>query len=170
MNWKAPLFSAGLVFCLTAGGVASQGTEVPFSGLQHDASTPVEITADRLQLDQAEGTAVFEGTVVVGQGTLRMAADQLDVFYDGGQEDATGTVRRMIASGNVTLFNGAESAESDQAIYDVASSVIEMEGNVLLTQGENALAGEQLRIDLNLGTAVLEGRVKTIFVPDSASQ
>ena len=43
-----------------------------------------------------------------------------------------------------------------------------MEGDVLLTQGQNALSSEQLSIDLNAGTGRLEGRVKTIFVPGSA--
>ena len=38
-----------------------------------------------------------------------------------------------------------------------------MEGNVILTQGQNALSGQKLRIDLNAGTAQIEGRVQTIF-------
>jgi lipopolysaccharide export system protein LptA len=43
--------------------------------------------------------------------------------------------------------------------------VIEMEGDVLLTQGENALSSQSLRIDLNDGTGLLQGRVQTIFQP-----
>jgi lipopolysaccharide export system protein LptA len=42
-----------------------------------------------------------------------------------------------------------------------------MEGDVLLTQGQNALSSERLSIDLNAGTGRLEGRVQTIFVPGS---
>jgi lipopolysaccharide export system protein LptA len=40
-----------------------------------------------------------------------------------------------------------------------------MQGDVLLTQGQNALSSQNLRIDLNAGTGVLEGRVETIFTP-----
>jgi lipopolysaccharide export system protein LptA len=40
-----------------------------------------------------------------------------------------------------------------------------MEGNVLLTQGQNALSSQTLHIDLNSGTGQLEGRVQTIFTP-----
>ncbi len=50
--------------------------------MKHDATQPVEITSDRLELDQAAGSAVFTGTVKVGQGTLRLAADRVEVFYD----------------------------------------------------------------------------------------
>ncbi len=150
-----------------------QGAEVPFGGLSHDATLPVEITADALELDQAAGTAIFIGTVRVGQGELRLAADRVEVFYAAeGQGEAaggsTGAVQRMFATGNVMLSNGAEAAEAERATYEVASGVVEMEGSVLLTQGRNALSSERLRIDLNAGTGRLEGRVQTIFVPGAA--
>lgn len=144
---------------------AAVGQQVPF-GASHDASQPVEITSDRLDLDQSAGTAVFTGGVKVGQGALRLAADRLEVSYDEGG-GAAGTVRRMVATGNVTLSNGEEAAEADRATYDVASGRVEMEGNVLLTQGANALSSQRLSIDLDAGTGQLEGRVQTIFVPGS---
>lgn len=144
---------------------AAVGQQVPF-GASHDASQPVEITSDRLDLDQSAGTAVFTGGVKVGQGALRLAADRVEVSYDEGG-GAAGTVRRMVATGNVTLSNGEEAAEAERATYDVASGRVEMEGNVLLTQGANALSSQRLSIDLDAGTGQLEGRVQTIFVPGS---
>jgi lipopolysaccharide export system protein LptA len=146
-------------------GLALAQAEVPFGGLEHDASLPVEITADRLDLDQAAGSAVFTGGVKVGQGTLRLAADRVEVFYDQASTEPTGKVERMVATGNVTLANGTEAAEADQAVYEVAQGTIAMQGDVLLTQGQNALSSERLDIDLNAGTGRLEGRVQTIFVP-----
>ena len=148
-------------------GLALAQAEVPFGGLEHDASLPVEITSDRLELDQAAGTAVFTGQVKVGQGTLRLAADRVEVFYDAESTEPTGKVQRMVATGNVTLANGTEAAEADQAVYEVATGTIAMDGNVLLTQGQNALSSQRLDIDLNKGTGRLEGRVQTIFVPGS---
>jgi lipopolysaccharide export system protein LptA len=150
-------------------GAAAQQAQVPFGGLSHDATLPVEITADRLDLDQAAGTAVFTGAVRVAQGDLRMAADRVEVFYAGDADGAgSGRVQRMRASGNVTLASGAEAAEAERATYEVATGIVEMQGDVLLTQGENALSSETLTIDLNAGTGALEGRVQTIFVPDRA--
>jgi lipopolysaccharide export system protein LptA len=146
-------------------GLALAQAEVPFGGLEHDASLPVEITSDRLDLDQSAGTAVFTGQVKVGQGTLRLAADRVEVFYDAASTGPTGKVERMVATGNVTLANGTEAAEADHAVYEVAAGTIAMDGNVLLTQGQNALSSEKLDIDLNKGTGRLEGRVQTIFVP-----
>ena len=91
----------------------------------------------------------------------------MEVFYDAASTGPTGKVQRMVATGNVTLANGAEAAEADHAVYEVAAGTIAMDGNVLLTQGQNALSSERLDIDLNKGTGRLEGRVQTIFVPGS---
>ncbi len=145
--------------------VAHAQAQVPFGGLSHDATQPVEITSDRLDLDQAAGSAVFTGGVKVGQGTLRLAADRVEVFYTGDTGSETGQVERMVATGNVMLSNGTEAAEAEQATYEVAAGTIAMQGDVLLTQGQNALSSERLTIDLNAGTGQLEGRVQTIFVP-----
>jgi lipopolysaccharide export system protein LptA len=163
---RARLALAAALTCLASAG-AGQGTSVPFGGLAHDSSLPVEITADQLELDQAAGTAVFTGTVRVGQGSLRLAADRIEVFYVEARGE-TGQVERMQATGNVTLSNGAEAAESESATYEVATGIVEMQGSVLLTQGANALSSEALRINLNDGTGVLQGGVQTIFQPRSA--
>lgn len=147
----------------------AQGAQVPFGGLSHDASQPVEITAERLDLDQAAGSAVFSGAVKVGQGTLRLAADRVVVFYADSAASGGGQVERMVADGNVTLSNGTEAAEAEHATYEVAAGTIEMTGDVLLTQGQNALSSQTLHIDLNKGTGQLEGRVQTIFVPGTGT-
>lgn len=155
---------SALMLTAAAGWAAAQVASVPFGGLEHDNTLPVEITSDALALDQALGTALFTGAVKVGQGTLRLAADRLEVFYATG-EGGTGAIERMEATGNVTLSNGTEAAEAARASYMVATGIVEMDGDVLLTQGANALASEKLRIDLKAGTGLLEGRVQTIFTP-----
>lgn len=167
---RVPGIAALMLICAAAAW--AQGASVPFGGFEHDNTLPVEITSDALALDQAAGTAIFTGAVKVGQGALRMAADRLEVFYaaapesgGGAAERSSGAIERMLANGNVTLSNGAEAAEAAQASYVVATGIIEMEGDVLLTQGANALASEKLRIDLTAGTGFLEGRVQTIFTP-----
>lgn len=149
-----------------AAPATAQETTVPF-GESHDATLPVEITSESLQLDQAGGTAVFTGDVRVGQGQFRLAADRIQVFYVSGSGDAQGTVERMEADGNVTLTNGEEAAQGARAVYQVASGIVDMSGDVLLTQGPNALSSQTLHIDLNRGTAQLDGRVRTIFTPGS---
>ena len=161
MRYLFALF--GLVLTLLPLEGLAQGATVAFGGLQHDASLPVEVTADSLEIDQAKGTAVFAGNVLVGQGEMRLSADQVLAEYATQSNGQTGRISKMTASGNVVLVNGAEAAEAQRAVYTIDSASIIMSGAVLLTQGENALSGERLVVDLNTGTGRMEGRVKTIF-------
>jgi lipopolysaccharide export system protein LptA len=162
------LVSALIALAVPEGVACAQGTDIAFGASRHDASLPVEITADSLELDQGAATAVFIGEVRVGQGALRLAADRVEVFYDEGADGGQGAVERLEALGNVTLANGEQAAESETARYDVASGIVEMSGDVILTQGQNALSGQSLRIDLGAGTGTFEGRVRTIFAPGAA--
>lgn len=150
--------------------LAALAQEGPFGGFKHDSKAPIEITSDSLEVRQAEQVAVFSGDVVAGQGTLRLTADTVTVSYGGGQsEDGTGEIREMRARGNVFVSNGSETAQATEAQYDVAEGMLHMTGQVVLTQGDNAISGERLVIDLDEGTGRIEGsgqgRVKSVFTP-----
>ena len=144
---------------LGAAYAGAQGTNVAFGTLKADPTLPVEVTADTLDVSQADGTAIFTGNVVIGQGEMRLSADRVLVVYN---EEADG-IDRMQATGGVVLVNGPDAAEADKADYSVASGVIVMTGNVLLTQGANALTSERMTVNLTTGTANMAGRVKTIL-------
>ncbi len=167
-----PVLLLGCMLMVAPMAALAQTAAVPFGRSAADTAQPVEITADRLELDQSTGIAVFTGSVRAGQGALRLAADRMQVYYrDGGKAGgaggSAGAIDRIVADGNVTLSNGTEAAEAARADYDVATGVVEMSGAVLLTQGGNTLASDRLRIDLVSGAGVLEGRVQTVFTPGS---
>lgn len=146
---------------------AQQGSQVAFGAGNYDSSLPVEVNADRLDLDQSSGAATFTGNVVVGQGDLRMTGDVVDVEY---ATEGPGQIESLHARGSVTLATGAETAEAQEAIYTIASGLVVLTGDVILTQGDNALAGEKLTVRLGDGTGVMEGRVRVIFRPQQEQQ
>ncbi len=155
--------AAALLFAIQASFVLAQSAEVAFGGLQHDTSLPVELSADQLTISQADGSATFKGNVLIGQGEMRISAELVLVEYATQDGSATGQVSRLMASGGVTLTNGAEAAEAERAEYSIDGGSIIMTGNVILTQGANALSAERMIVDLTTGVASLEGRVRTIF-------
>lgn len=167
---RAALFALALAGLPAA--LSAQGTEVMLGGLEHDTTQAVEVSADRLTVEQATGTSVFSGGVVVGQGEMRLSAETVRIEYrEGAADGATGerqqgAIARMLASGGVTLVTGSAAAEAQEAEYSIDSGRIVMEGDVLLTQGGNALSGDRLIVDLTEGTGTMEGRVRTIIQPD----
>ena len=149
-----------------AQGLWAQETTVPFGGLKHDASQRIEISSDSLSVSQGNAQADFKGKVLAGQGSLKIEADRLLVEYSKDDDGTvTGQIHTMTAFGNVTLTNGAEAAQAQEAVYKVADGRVRMTGDVILTQGRNAIAGSVLNINLDEGDAVFEGRVRTILEP-----
>lgn len=155
----------------TAGAAAAQSGDNPFGSFKHDSTQPIEITADSLAVNNQAQTATFTGEVVAGQGTLRLTADKVTVNYGGGAgggetAPGTGEIDSLRAEGSVFLSSGAETAKGEWAEYDVSGGIVTMGGDVVLTQGENAISGQNLRIDLNAGVGEISGgRVKSVFTP-----
>lgn len=160
MKLRAQLLTIAVVFALPS--FAFGQAQVAFGGLKHDSSLPVELSADKLTVNQADGSANFAGNVQIGQGSMRISAKNVRVEYATGA-GSTGEISRLFASGGVTLVNGAEAAEARQATYTISTGNVVMVGNVILTQGQNALSAEKLIVDLKSGTGTMEGRVKSII-------
>lgn len=139
--------------------VLAQGSNVAFGTIRQDTGLPVEVTADNLSVDQATGTAIFTGNVLIGQGEMRLSAGRVLVVY---RDDAEG-IARLEATGGVTLVSGQDAAESDRADYDIDDGTIVMSGNVLLAQGRNALSSDKMSVRLSDGTAQMSGRVRTVL-------
>lgn len=152
--------AAGLLIGQTS--AFAQGAEVAFGGLQHDSSLPIEITSNELSVDQATGKAIFSGDVLIGQGALRLSSTTVEVIY--GATDNT-EISKLIATGDVMFLNDSEAIEAQRAEYDIKAATIALSGNVILTQGANALSGQSMIVDLSTGTGRIEGRVKTILQP-----
>lgn len=152
-----------LAICAAIVGVlampVSAQTDVDLGGLTVDTSAPIEVTADTLAIDQDTGRAIFDGNVVIGQGALRVTAGRVEVVY--GVD--TSEIAQLIASGGVTFVTETEAAEAQSASYDIATGMLTLEGDVLLTQGASAISAGRMLINVTTGTATMDGRVRTVL-------
>lgn len=148
-----------LALALLPSGVFAQGAQIAFGKTQQDTTQPVEVTADNLSVDQNDGTAIFTGNVLIGQGDMRLSAAKVQVFYT---EDGN-SIQRLLASGGVTLVSGDDAAEAKNADYSIAKGTIAMNGDVLLVQKTSAITADRMTINTKTGTARMEGRVKTVL-------
>jgi lipopolysaccharide export system protein LptA len=151
-------FALALLLSATA---ATAEQKIAFGDLNQDTTLPVQVSADQLAVNNADGSAVFSGNVVVTQGEMKLAAGEVKVTYGTEQTD----IQERVASGGVTVTNLGDAAEAREAVYTIDSGVIVLSGDVLLTQGPSAMAGQKLTINLKDGTGVMDGRVTTTFVP-----
>ena len=151
-------FLCALMLLAGAGTVSAQ-TNIALGGIAVDTSAAIEVTADSLSVDQDTGVAVFDGDVLIVQGDLRLSAARVEVIY--GTD--TSEIARLIATGNVTFVTATEAAEAQRAEYDVTTGLLNLSGDVLLTQGASAISAAEMTINVTDGTATMSGRVRTIL-------
>jgi lipopolysaccharide export system protein LptA len=148
---------------LAVGPVLAQGTGIALSPIEIDGSAPVEVTADNLTVEQNSNSATFEGNARVVQGELILAAKTIMVRYNAEQS----AIESVTATTNVMFTNGSEVAEAQSGVYTIGSATVNLSGDVVLVQGNNAISGDTLKLDLATSRGTMSGNVKTIFVPKS---
>jgi len=180
-------------------GLVSHGqAQAPGSGLASaysaNADKPIDIEADRLEVDDKKKLATFTGNVSATQGDFNLRAKEIQVKYtsrDGEAGSATTSGPAGPAGGNTDITQidakgkvlvttkNQQTATSDWAIFDVQKQLVTIGGNVRLSQGPNMIQGSRLVIDLNTGISRFETgaaeasgeqqkqRLKAIFTPKS---
>jgi lipopolysaccharide export system protein LptA len=150
-----------LALSAQAAGLAAQQAGIAFGGLKTDIAEPVQVQADSLSINQADGSASFAGNVVITQGEMRLEAALVTVLYaEGG-----GTIDSLRAEGGVALNAGSDSAAAESADYRPDTGALVLAGNVRLTQGGATITGERLELNLQTGLGTMSGGVTTTFTP-----
>ena len=155
--------SIGIIFATIGGAAALAGTtalaqaqqQQPVSALKgHDSNAPVDVNADRIEVQDRADRAMFVGNVHVKQAELTLDTQRLTVAYssNGGVQ-----IRRLDAAGGVTVHSPSETAKGDFGIYDLDRKLITLIGNVQLNRDQNQVNGARLVIDLDSGRAVIDG-------------
>ena len=118
------------------------------------SNAPVDVAADRIEVQDRADRAIFSGNVVARQGNLTLNAPRLTVLYaqSGGID-----IKRIESSGGVTLRTPNETASAQFAVYDLDRRLVTMIGGVRLVQGGNHVQGARLVLDLDSGRAVMDG-------------
>jgi lipopolysaccharide export system protein LptA len=153
------LASALLATGVAATAALAQQKQNAVSALKgHNSNAPIDLSADRLEVQDRADRAIFAGNVHVKQEELTLDTTRLTVAYSGGAQTAGGVqIRRLDAAGGVTVRSPSEVAKGDFGIYDLDKKLITLIGAVQLNRGDNQLNGSRLVIDLDSGRAVVDG-------------
>lgn len=145
-----------LLLCLSLPLLGSQAIgQGAVSALKgHNSNAPVDVAADRIELQDRADRAILTGNVNVRQGDMTLTAQRLTVAYTraGGTQ-----IQRLDAAGGVTVRSPSETARGQFAIYDLDRRLITMLGGVVLTRGSSEVRGGRLVINLDSGRATVDG-------------
>jgi lipopolysaccharide export system protein LptA len=146
--------------------IAQVRQEQPVSALKgHNSNAPVDVSSQRLEVQDRADRAVFIGNVHVTQAELTLDTERLTVAYSskpataGAAGNGPGGVQiqRLDAVGGVVVRSPSETAKGDFAVYDLERKLITLIGNVQLNRQQNQISGSRLVIDLDSGRAVVDG-------------
>ena len=161
--------AACVLLAAAAAPAAAQDFGGAFGGFTSDSDAPIQIEADKLEVYDEEKFAIYSGNVSARQGDTLLEAPELHVFY-GGDPDQTGKssseLSRIEAGPSVIVSTLTQTATGDRLVIDVTRDLITMTGNVVLTEGQNVVRGEQLVVNMVTKEGVIDGgRVQTLITP-----
>jgi lipopolysaccharide export system protein LptA len=159
MMGMTKMFASAALIGLTLGASAlAQSTGQPtgqVSALKgHDSNAPVDVNADRIEVQERADRAVFAGNVKARQGELTLDTARLTLAYTSGNGIK---INRLDASGGVVVTSPSETARGNFAVYDLDRKLITLVGDVRLARQGSTINGSRLLIDLNTGRAVMDG-------------
>lgn len=151
------------------------GLTAPAWAEKADRNKPVNIEADTAKVDDARKVAVYEGHVVLSQGSLLITADRIDI-----RQDDHGFAQGE-ASGKPVYFrqkmdNRDEFAEgwATRLEYDGRAEKLKLQGEARLKRGEDDLRGNLIVYDARNesfqaqgGAPGAPGRVRAVIRPKS---
>jgi lipopolysaccharide export system protein LptA len=140
--------------------------------LSTDKDKPMEIEADRVDVDEKTGLSTFRGKVQVTKGSIRLNADTVVVYEKNGELD------KIIATGEPVYFrqrpdNKQEDvvAEANRIEFYNRKNLIYLIDKAKITQERDTFSGDRIEYD-TLRSVVLakkapsgSGRVKITIQP-----
>jgi lipopolysaccharide export system protein LptA len=178
--WNAA-FALTLIMCGNAAAQSAvQGVPNAMQGFSQNRDQPIQIEAASLEMRDKKKEATFSGNVKVVQGDTTMTSKVLVVFYDSATaatapaantraaaktapiQSATpgpggsSSIRRLEAKGNVVVTQKDQVVTGENAVFDTKTNLVTMVGGVVLTQGKNVLRGDRLIVDMTTGVSRVE--------------
>ena len=159
------------LLCAPLFAQTTQTDPAGFGGLADEAGEEVNVSADDLEINENESSALFTGEVVITQGTMELMAPQVLAAYgEGGPSD----LESFTASGGVTMNFDDQTVDAEQAFYDFAQRVLTFTGSVVVVNAQGTVNSDRLVIDTRAGTSSFSssgegggGRVTSTFSPDN---
>lgn len=156
MSSMGHLWTFAVAAMLTSVAVSSVAlAQEPVSALKgHNANADIDVSSQRIEVQDRADRAVFAGAVIVKQEELTLETERLAVNYTNA---GSLQINRLDASGGVTVRSPSETARGQFGVYDVDRKIITLVGAVQLERGGSRISGQRLTIDMTSGRAVVDG-------------
>lgn len=126
--------------------------------LPDDWQQAMTILSDTAEIDRRAGTVIYEGNVILTQGTLKIQAERLLVLRDGD------SLEKAVAEGSPALYEQqieagkpVTTAHGNRIDYYTVERRITLRGDAELQQDGNLFSGDQITYDMASETVKASG-------------
>lgn len=117
--------------------------------LNTDSSQPMNIEADRVDIDDEKGTNIFTGNVVITRGSIRISGDKVVVYRDKQKN-----LDKIHSTGKPAHFqqtpdnkNVPVIAEAKELFFDAVKEILIMRRDGKILQGGDTFTGDHIIYD-----------------------
>ncbi|MDH5513510.1 MAG: hypothetical protein OEY27_09915 [Gammaproteobacteria bacterium] len=134
-----------------------QGVFVLSGGKPRLEAAELTVTATQnLEYWEQKNLAIARGRAVAESGDRKIAADILSAYVEPSGKDE-GKLQRVEAIGAVVITTPDDTAKGKEAVYDAASGLATLCGEVEIRRGDSVLRGKCAEVNLNTGVSRLIG-------------
>lgn len=129
--------------------LASLFFTLPLQALTGDSDQPMNIEADRVDIDDEKGISTFLGNVIITRGTIRITGDKIIVYRDKDKNlDKVHSVGKP-AHYQQRPDNKADDviAEGKEIFYDAAKEILILRKQARIIQGGDIFTGDHITYD-----------------------
>ena len=125
--------------------------------LESDREQPIKIQADAAIVDETNGSSVYKGNVIISQGTLKVTANEVEIFTAAGEViqiiATTDKDSAMLAHYQQQINEAMEMvvADAQKIIYLIQEERLHLSGDARLQKVQDLFTGQLLSYDLERG-------------------
>lgn len=123
----------------------------PYAGAaprNSDRDQPINLSAERAEIDNVKGVSVYQGNVVLTQGTLKITGNVMHVYYTPGSRE----LNRIVVQGDPATYQELLEGESEYVhakaprmeYYAAGPRRVRLLQGATLWQGRNTFHGNQV--------------------------
>ncbi len=135
--------------------------------LAKGSDAPLDITADELEVQNAQCIQTWKGSAEALQETSRLRADVIKVYMQpkpnakpGATSGACGELIRVEALGSVYYVTPEQRVHGSNANYEASSETITITGDVVAANGQNVMRGDKMVFNTRTGEGQMQGSGK----------
>ncbi len=119
------------------------------TALPADRLAAIKVEADLAKLNEKTGITIYQGKVVIQQGTILIKADKVTIYSTDGQAS------KIVCLGTPALYqqqpnidDGLVNARANTIEYHLDTDIITLIKNASLTQEGSTLKGDHINYDI----------------------